>query len=121
MAKYKFQYPVPRKGEYDIEKDYYANGVIPKAGLIDGMLYRGECRNADKAVWRADKNRWEYERTKFGETFTDFVEALEDGQGFDVFLPIEALNGIRGCGNCDYTDVDYAWLDGPCPECGEED
>ena len=39
---HKFPYPVPRKGEYDLEKDYYANGVIRKADLVDGATYRGE-------------------------------------------------------------------------------
>ena len=89
MTEHKFPYPVPK--EYDIQKDYYDNGVIPKKDLVDGALYRGTCRNASIAWWDAERNMFKYHRTKFGDTFVDVIEALEDDRGFDVFLPLERV------------------------------
>ena len=86
---FEFETPVPSK--YDTEADYYAKGVIRKKDFVDGAVYRGESRCTDEATWCAERNMFEYKRTKFGETFTDVVDALEDDRGYDVFLPVERL------------------------------
>ena len=87
MKKYNFEYPVPK--EYDIEKDYYEKGVIRKSDLIDGIEYIGICRNAERAVWNATDKVFVYDRYKFGMTFDDYVNHIEDDDGFDVFVPIK--------------------------------
>lgn len=86
----KYPYPIPR--EFDIEKDYYANGVIRKEDLIDGATYRGDCRNASEAVWHAYKNCFTYKRTKFMDTFNEDINHIADDNGFDLFIPLEKIN-----------------------------
>jgi hypothetical protein len=67
-------------------------GAIPKDKLIKGKTYFGSCRNADKAIWLGDK--FEYIRTKFGDTFPETIKHFEEGaySRFDVFVPIREIN-----------------------------
>lgn len=64
---------------------------LPKTELIDGRSYMGHCRNASVAIWRAEKQRFEYQRNKFGYIFTEEIEAPEDFKGYDVFYARELL------------------------------
>lgn len=62
-------------------------GMIPKNKLVDNATYRGYCRNANLAVWRAESECFEYTRHKFGSSITEKVKHPEDDDGFDVFVP----------------------------------
>lgn len=64
-------------------------GAIPKDKLISGFLYEGFCRNTNKALWNGEK--FEYERYKFGGTFTDIIKHFEDDMYNDVFVPIHIV------------------------------
>ena len=72
-------------------------GAIPKAALIDGHTYLGNCRNAYKAVWcggtsgNVDLGYFVYERTKFGCTFPEKINHFQDDNGYDVFTPIKDI------------------------------
>lgn len=64
----------------------YEAGMIPKKDYEVGSTYVGHCRNAGEAVW--DGERFAYERHKFGDIFTDYVECPEDDIGYDIFVPV---------------------------------
>jgi hypothetical protein len=81
--------PIPLTPFY-IEKLIEA-GAIPKKDLIEGKLYLGECRNADKAIWNKTKNCFVYRRNKFGYIFDEDINHFEDDNGFDLFVPIKEL------------------------------
>lgn len=57
---------------------------IPKDQLVEGMLYEGQCRNAEVARWV--NGEFEYLRTKFGHQFIEHIPCPEDGMGTDVFF-----------------------------------
>lgn len=65
-------------------------GAISKKDLVIGKKYKGYCRNASEAIWLGDK--FEYIRTKFGDTFTEKINHFEDDNGFDLFVPYELLD-----------------------------
>ena len=69
----------------------YAQGMIRKSELKDGVSYKGRCRNASVAVWNAEKGRFTYQRTKFGSTFPEDINHPEDDNGFDLFTPYEEI------------------------------
>lgn len=62
---------------------------IAKNDLIVDKSYLGNCRNADIAKWNGEK--FEYQRTKFGDTFTETINHFEDDNGYDVFVPFEIV------------------------------
>lgn len=66
----------------------YAEGMIRKEDLRDGVTYLGTCRNANEAVWHADKERFTYMRTKLGSTFPEDIVHPVDDLGFDIFIPV---------------------------------
>lgn len=68
------------------------NRAIPKDKLEDGAYYRGRCRNAREARWRASENLFYHWRTKFGNTFLETIKCQEDETMFDVFIPMEKLD-----------------------------
>lgn len=70
----------------------YALGLLPKAELEDGALYHGECRNAGVARWDAARQRFVYQRTKFGRTFAEDIVHPEDDDGYDVFTPVQKVD-----------------------------
>lgn len=70
-----------------------ANGMLAKHELRDGAVYAGFCRNATLAIWRADRQRFEYERTKFGARFPEDVPHPADDDGYDVFVPVLCMRG----------------------------
>lgn len=67
-------------------------GAIPKIELVDGCDYYGKCRNNNKATWRQDKNCFEYEREKFGNTYIDTINHFEDDNGYDLFVPLKRVD-----------------------------
>lgn len=73
-----------------------AMGLIPKHELIHGQWYLGACRNAKQARWNAEKQKFEYLRTKFGSTFWDEIEHPEDDRGYDLFFATTAINEPQG-------------------------
>lgn len=64
-------------------------GAIPKRDLIIGRTYRGECRNADRAVWLG--SYFEYDRYKFGSCYKEKINHYEDDDGYDLFIPISTV------------------------------
>lgn len=82
-----------------LEKDLYEKyvipnfircGAIPKDKLVVGHTYLGNCRNASKAVWK-ENGVFEYQRTKFGDTYPEEINHFQDDDGYDVFVPIKDL------------------------------
>jgi hypothetical protein len=78
-----------------------AAGMIAKRDLVDGAAYWGFCRNAQEAVWHADKPSragyerqdkvlgcFTYQRTKWGSTYDEDINHPEDDDGFDLFVPV---------------------------------
>ena len=51
------------------------------------------CRNASEAVW--DGEKFTYLRTKFGTTYTEFINHFEDDDGYDVFVPIRIKDTFK--------------------------
>lgn len=72
---------------YEQEK---AATAIKKKDLVVGQWYKGpDFRNGDRGKWNG--TQFEYKRTKFGNTFIDYIDHFEDDKGYDVFFPMEAL------------------------------
>ena len=91
--------PYEVRRQYLTNKDLheaYALGLIPKHELVDGQWYLGACRNAKQARWNAEKQKFEYLRTKFGSTFWDEIEHPEDDRGYDLFFATTAINEPQG-------------------------
>ena len=63
---------------------------IKKEDLEEWAYYIGYCRNASIAMWANSK--WHYLREKFGSIFDDRVEAIEDFEGFDIFVPVKKID-----------------------------
>lgn len=59
---------------------------IPLAELQDGVTYKGHCRNATKATWNAETQRFTYLRRKFGMEFEEDIYPPELDQNYDVFF-----------------------------------
>ncbi len=74
----------------------YSMGLVPKHELVHGQWYLGACRNAEQARWNAEKQKFEYLRTKFGSTFWDEIEHPEDDRGYDLFFATTAINEPQG-------------------------
>lgn len=71
------------------EDKFIELGAIPKSQLVVGANYLGNCRNASKAKWLGD--RFEYQRYKFGFTYSEYINHFQDDDGYDVFVPIKKL------------------------------
>jgi hypothetical protein len=74
-------------------KEFYVKklisaGCIPKEDLKDGEYYLGNHRRATIARWNQEKNKFEYNRTKFDHKFIDTCNHFEDDDGFALFVPI---------------------------------
>ncbi len=83
--------PVVERRAYDdvIIPNLIRCGAIPKEQLEVGATYEGTCRNASKATWNG--TRFDYERCKFGTTYTDHINHFQDDDGYDVFVPIRKI------------------------------
>lgn len=57
--------------------------------LKKGVWYKGECRNAEEAMW--DGEKFVYNRTKFGHTYEEKINHYEEDNGFDLFVPTEEI------------------------------
>ena len=71
--------------EHKLNPDIFT--PIPKSELEIGEKYTGICRNSWIATWNGEK--FEYERYKFGDRFTEEINHYEDDDGYDVFVPIK--------------------------------
>ena len=82
--------PIPKTTEKIYKEVVIPNlircGAIPKKDLIIGQTYLGDCRNAEKAVWKGD--HFTYRRIKFGMEFDEDINHFEDDNGYDLFVPI---------------------------------
>lgn len=67
---------------YLIEK-----GAIPKSQLVNGILYYGNSRNSEFAMWNKESNIFTYWRYKFG-WIKEKCNHFEDDDGFTLFVPI---------------------------------
>jgi hypothetical protein len=101
---FKVPKPIP---EGWLEKMYKANRMVPKAELRDGAWYFGRCRNAQAAQWDANrvyegseyhksvKGMFVHIREKFGQRFPETINHPEDDDGFDVFWPVQRIDGFN--------------------------
>lgn len=87
MKLFRFSNPLTKE---ELEKAY-ADGMIRKEDLKDGVSYKGHCRNASVAVWHAEKGRFTYQREKFGSVFPEDINHPADDNGFDLFTPYEEI------------------------------
>ena len=72
-------------------EEAYEMGMIRKIDLKDKVEYYGTCRNANTAIWHADKERFTYIREKFGSTFPEDIVHPEDDEKFDIFVPVQEV------------------------------
>ena len=59
---------------------------IKKEDLVVGRLYVCEARNFTEGMWNGTE--FEYERTKFGQTFTDTELHWDDGPPHGTVYPL---------------------------------
>lgn len=69
----------------------FKNGVLKKEELKDGKYYLGKCRNANVAKWDEQGKCFWYMRNKFGCTFPEKINHLQDDDGFDLFVPLKEV------------------------------
>lgn len=69
--------------------------MIPKKELIDGMTYKGFCRNNFIATWDAKKDKFYHLAWQF-EPYADWIAHFEDAKetGYDGFVPLELVERI---------------------------
>lgn len=84
--KYCFHAPSPVTPEW-LAEQYEKGRLIPVSRLATCAFYEGSCRNASVAVWDGILKRFTYARTKFGSTFLEEINTVEQDDGFDLFLP----------------------------------
>lgn len=70
----------------------YSRPYLPKSDLVDGTWYFGHCRNSTQARWNAEKQRFEYVRTKFFYKFVEEISHPEDEKYYDVFYAQKAIS-----------------------------
>ena len=63
-------------------------GAIPKNELVNGTVYIGNHRRADRARWNEERNAFEYWRYKF-QWMIDECNHFEDDDGYALFVPIK--------------------------------
>lgn len=80
---------LPNPISFSCYLELYRKGVIPKRELVKDTYYAGSCRNTSMAMW--DGERFLYKRHKMGTTFTDVISCIEDDDGYDLFVPVEAV------------------------------
>ena len=78
---------LPKDYEEIIVPNIIRCGGIPKDKLIVGKTYIGDCRNAREAVW--DGEKFTYMRTKFGSTYPETINHIQDDDGYDLFVPLK--------------------------------
>lgn len=78
--------------EFDIEKDYYAKGVIRAKDLEHGKYYIGKCRNNHIGRWNAETKEMWYQNFGFGNYYPDKVNYLDDDNGYDLFIALKEID-----------------------------
>lgn len=68
----------------------YALGMLRLTELVDGIYYRGSCRNAQVARWQSEKGCFIHMRDKMGLVYPEEIPHPENDRGWDVFVPVEA-------------------------------
>ena len=81
----KLPIPIPE----DLYKELYEKGIIPKEDLVKDKYYFGKCRNATIAKWCG--NEFVYIRHKFGESFLENINHIEDDNEYDLFIPLKEI------------------------------
>ena len=76
-----------KEDEIFVQRTLIRHGAIPLHELEVGKTYIGTCRNSSEAVWLGDK--FEYQRYKWGETYTEEINHFMNDDGYDVFVPIK--------------------------------
>ena len=66
--------------------DAYIAGMPKVEDLKDCKVYSGHCRNASKAMWLEEFNKFVYIRKKFGDVFLVDIEHPQNDRGFDLFI-----------------------------------
>lgn len=61
--------------------------MIAKKDLENLAYYAGTSRNAEVAVWHADRQVFVHIRFKFGRVFLDNTNHPEDDNNYDTFAP----------------------------------
>ena len=82
--------PVPRK--YDVEKDYYAKGIVRAEDLKHGQYYIGRGRNFIFGRWDAENKVMKHKRFKFGTFYTDDVNYVDNDNGCDLFVALHEVD-----------------------------
>ena len=90
MNKHNINHQVPR--EFDIEKDYYAKGVIRGEDLKHGNYYIGKCRNNHIGRWDATNKVMWYQTYTFGHYVRDNVNYLDNDNGYDLFIALKEID-----------------------------
>lgn len=71
--------------------------IIPKKDLIHLGIYEGDCRNSSIAEWNSISQQFSYSRSKFGNTFIDFISHIEDCDTCeDGFIPYKLIEPEKG-------------------------
>lgn len=82
---YEERHSIPLDKWQNFVKEHFK--PIPKAKCEIGKVYKGNCRNASKAIWTGKV--FVYKRYKLGDVFEEEINHYEDYDGYDVFVPIE--------------------------------
>lgn len=77
--------PIP----YALYHELYNKGVIRKKDLIKNHYYQGKCRNANVALWNGFE--FVYMRNKFGVTYPETINHIEDDKGNDLFIAFKEV------------------------------
>jgi len=69
------------------------------------QVYKGKCRNSDKAIYIKEIDKFIYERTKFYDTFLETIGHPDNDDGHDIFIVdsettdinlVNKINNIEG-------------------------
>lgn len=77
---------LPKPIPYAYYNELYDKGIIRKKDLVKNNYYYGDCRNSNVALWNGFE--FIYVRTKFGTSFNESINHLEDDNGYDLFIPL---------------------------------
>jgi (p)ppGpp synthase/HD superfamily hydrolase len=80
---------LPKPISDSLYNELFEKGILRKNELELNQYYYGKCRNANVAVWNG--MNFVYMRTKFGSKFPEYINHLEDDNGFDLFIPVEKV------------------------------